>query len=172
MYDLYDIYLFKAPEDDESVRKTLELKAIKLSSRNNPLSGYLGLNQEFLETTSTLYIFQRAGARGMSVPVQYRDTNRKITKQEATKIAEPFLWEKTQCHHPEYHFDPPFLASEQPMWYIFTIKSEFLPKKGKTHYFAHVDLLDGHIWESEEERYFFKPFEIRMYRLRSGQDKP
>lgn len=108
----------------------------------------------------------------MSVPLMYRDSEPKVSQEEAAKIADPFLWEEALRNNPEYHFDPPFLSREHPMWYVFTIKSEFIPKRGNILFFAFIDVLDGHLWEPEEEKYFYYPFRERMYRLRSGQDKP
>jgi hypothetical protein len=38
--------------------------------------------------------------------------------------------------------------------------------------FVSVDILDGHIWEPRETDYLFYSLMHRMYRLRSGEDKP
>jgi hypothetical protein len=175
MYDLYDwwdVYLFTSPENPKLIRDALENRGLTLPLQDEYLKGYLGFKLDFLEVTATHYLFQLGRATGMSVPLIYRDNEPKVSKEEAAKIAEPFLWGEVRRNNSEYHFDPPFLSREHPMWYVFTIKSEFIPKRGYCLFFAFVDVLDGHIWEPEEEKYFYYPFSERMYRLRSGQDKP
>jgi hypothetical protein len=169
---MYDIHLFRPPEDIESLRNTLVPQGIEISAENGQSAGYLGLNLDFLEVTATLYHCQRAGARGTPVPIKYRDRKTRISKAMASKVAEPYLWETVRYNNPELRFDPPFLASEQPMWYVFTIKSEFIPKRGNVFFFAHVDVLDGHLWEIEEENSHYHPLRERMYRLHYGQDSP
>jgi hypothetical protein len=170
---IYDVYLFKVVENFDIVRNVLEAQGLRTQEIMSRL-GYLGLNLDFLWVTSIMFLLREQGITGIEVPIKYRDATTKISTEEATIIADPYLRQDSGNHYPGYEFSPPILAGEQPMWYIFTTTSERLMQETKSpwRFHTYVDVLDGHVWTKEAREQFFEPFEMRMARLLSGQDKP
>lgn len=161
---MYDIYLDTGckfiPDLTDLLDTIPELGKNEFQQRllsNSPK--FLGLNLpiEIARKLIRRLKYTDSKARGMIIPIKYRDNSPKLTSDDAFSIAKEAMREK-QGKYPDVVFGEIVHDSigDTLMYFTFVSSSRKWLEEGLIPgaLFVHIDKIDGHVWTSEEHMIF------------------
>ena len=154
--NLYDVYLSQKPYYEPNWERVLAIvPPTQQADLRRHVTGrfeprYLGLDLAQQAAEEVLELLRAAKAHGESVPVVYREA--KVSPQDALPRAEAEIQRRQVKYFPGYAFEPVLLVRDDPRWWTFAAGSPQLQNEGLIPgaVFAHVDKLDGHLWQDDE----------------------